>query len=40
MRAVRHWKAYLKLDSSSSWAGVARKQLEKLCEATLIKPRV
>ena len=39
MRAVHHWKTYLKLDPTSSWAQVARKQLEKLREATVIRSR-
>ncbi len=30
MRAVRHWRAYLKLDPSSPWAGIARQQLDAL----------
>jgi tetratricopeptide (TPR) repeat protein len=37
MRAVRHWKAYLKLDPSSAWAAIARQELGKLREATLIQ---
>ncbi len=36
MKAVRHWKAYLKLDGASSWADVARRELEKLCRATIV----
>jgi tetratricopeptide (TPR) repeat protein len=39
MRAVHHWTRYLKLDPSSSWAQVARKQLEKLREAAVIRSR-
>jgi hypothetical protein len=30
LKAVHHWKAYLKLDSASQWADIARKQLERL----------
>ena len=30
LRAVGHWKAYLKLDASSAWARTARKQLDRL----------
>ncbi len=37
MRALRHWRAYLKLDPSSSWAAVARQELEKLRRATVIE---
>ena len=39
LKAVHHWKAYLKLDSSSQWAEVARRQLERLRQATLIHSR-
>jgi tetratricopeptide (TPR) repeat protein len=37
LRAVHHWKTYLKLDPASSWAAVARRQLDKLRDATLIR---
>jgi tetratricopeptide (TPR) repeat protein len=30
LQAIGHWNAYLKLDSTSSWASTARKQLERL----------
>jgi tetratricopeptide (TPR) repeat protein len=36
MRAVRHWKAYLKLDPGSSWATVAKRELDRLRRATLV----
>jgi len=39
MQAVHHWKTYLKLDPTSSWAAVARRQLEKLREAAVIRPQ-
>ena len=39
LKAVHHWKAYLKLDSSSQWAEVARRQLDRLRQATLIHSR-
>lgn len=35
LRAVHHWKAYLKIDSTSNWADIARRQLEKLRVALL-----
>jgi len=35
LKAVRHWKAYLKLDSSGQWADIARKQLERLRQAVV-----
>jgi len=37
MRAVRHWKAYLKLDPDSPWAAIARQELDKLRRVTLVK---
>jgi hypothetical protein len=33
---VRHWKAYLKLDAASSWAAIARRELDKLRRATVV----
>ena len=39
LKAVRHWKSYLKLDGTGTWATIARKQLDKLREATVIRPR-
>ena len=39
MKAVRHWKGYLKLDGTGTWANIARRQLDKLREATVIRPR-
>jgi predicted TPR repeat methyltransferase len=30
LKAVHHWKTYLKLDNSGQWADAARKQLERL----------
>jgi tetratricopeptide (TPR) repeat protein len=37
LKAVHHWRSYLKLDPTSSWAAVARRQWQKLREATLIR---
>ena len=37
MKAVHHWNAYLKIDPTSSWATVARRQLQKLRDVTLIR---
>lgn len=34
MRAVRHWRSYLKLDPSSPWAGIARQQLDTIVQVT------
>ncbi len=39
LRAVHHWKAYLKLDHSGQWAEIARRQLERLRESTVIQKR-
>jgi len=39
MKAVRHWTAYLKLDPSSEWATIARRELSKLREAAVVRGR-
>jgi tetratricopeptide (TPR) repeat protein len=39
MKAVRHWMAYLKLDPSSEWATIARRELDKLREAAVVRGR-
>jgi tetratricopeptide (TPR) repeat protein len=39
MNAVRHWKAYLKVDPNSSWSAIARRELEKLKDATIVRGR-
>lgn len=39
LRAVHHWKTYLKLDHSGQWAEIARRQLERLRQTTLIHSR-
>lgn len=36
LKATRHWKAYLKVDGSSTWANVARRQLERLRRMTVV----
>ena len=36
LKATKHWKAYLKVDASSSWANIARRQLEKLRQITVV----
>ena len=36
MKAVQHWTTYLKLDPSSHWATIARRELTKLREATVL----
>lgn len=37
MKAVRHWLTYLKLDPSSHWAAIARRELHKLRQAAVVK---
>jgi tetratricopeptide (TPR) repeat protein len=39
LKAVHHWKAYLKLDNSGQWAEIARRQLERLRQSTVIHSR-
>jgi tetratricopeptide (TPR) repeat protein len=36
LKAVRHWKLYLKLDPSSSWGTIARRELAKLKDSTIV----
>jgi tetratricopeptide (TPR) repeat protein len=37
LQAVGHWTAYLKLDGGSSWARVARRQLDRLKASSLVR---
>ena len=37
MQAVQYWSTYLKLDPSSQWSRVARRELAKLKQATVIQ---
>lgn len=37
LKAVQHWRTYLKLDPSSSWAVIARRELDKLRSATILR---
>lgn len=39
LRAVRHWRAYVKLDPTSTWAEIARRELDKLRRASVVKGR-
>ena len=39
LKAVHHWKSYLKLDHSGQWADIARRQLQRLRQATVIQSR-
>lgn len=36
MEAVRHWKLYLKLDATSKWSQIARRELSRLEAITVI----
>lgn len=36
MGALRHWRAYLKLDPTSTWAQIARRELNKLEAMTVV----
>ncbi len=37
MEAVRHWTAYLKIDPNSSWAAIAKRELGKLRDSTIVR---
>jgi tetratricopeptide (TPR) repeat protein len=37
LNSMRHWRAYLKLDPHSSWSQIARREMEKLEEMTVVK---
>lgn len=37
LKAVRHWKAYLTMDAGSAWAAIARRELAKIKEATILR---
>jgi tetratricopeptide (TPR) repeat protein len=39
LKAVHHWKCYLKLDGAGQWAEIARRQLDRLRQATVIQSR-
>lgn len=36
MSAVRHWRAYLKLDPAGYWAGIARRELSRLRQEAVV----
>jgi tetratricopeptide (TPR) repeat protein len=36
MKAVHHWTRYLKLDPTSHWSQIARKELDKLLKSTVL----
>ncbi|GAB4359519.1 MAG: hypothetical protein OHK0021_03730 [Bryobacter sp.] len=37
MEALRHWKLYLQFDKTSHWAAVARREMNRLKEAALVR---
>ncbi len=37
MKALQHWSAYLRLDPASTWAAIARRELDKLRAATIVR---
>jgi tetratricopeptide (TPR) repeat protein len=37
MKAARHWREYLRTDPGSSWAAVARRELEKIKNDTIVQ---
>jgi len=37
LKAVHHWKLYLSLDPNSTWAAIARRELEKLKDSTIVR---
>jgi tetratricopeptide (TPR) repeat protein len=37
LKAVRHWRTYLQLDPGSSWAVIARRELAKLKDSTIVR---
>jgi tetratricopeptide (TPR) repeat protein len=39
LKAVHHWQCYLKLDKTGQWADIARRQLERLRQLTVIQSR-
>jgi tetratricopeptide (TPR) repeat protein len=39
LKAVRHWRTYLRLDPQSPWADIARRELRKLYDASIVDGR-
>ncbi len=37
MEATRHWKRFLKLDPQGEWATIARRELQRLLESTVLR---
>lgn len=38
MKALSHWQTYLKLDPSSQWTQIARREIEKIKQTTVVPP--
>ncbi len=36
LKAVKHWRLYLKLDPAGYWAGIARRELSRLRQETIV----
>jgi hypothetical protein len=36
MKALSHWQTYLKLDPGSQWAQIARREIEKIKQTTVV----
>jgi tetratricopeptide (TPR) repeat protein len=39
LKAITHWKTYLKIDPASSWAIIARRELDKIRDAMMVRRR-
>jgi tetratricopeptide (TPR) repeat protein len=37
LKAVRHWRTYLKIDGNGYWAGIARRELNKLRQDAVVQ---
>lgn len=37
LKAAHHWRTYLKLDPNSSWAVIARREMEKIRDAMMVR---
>jgi hypothetical protein len=36
MKALSHWQTYLKIDPSSQWAQIARREIDKIKQSTIV----
>ena len=39
LKAVHHWKTYLKLDPGSPWATIARRELARVYRDTVVETK-